>query len=61
MPDQPKSAEIEKISCQLCCKEVPLSEARVAEAADYVAYFCGLECYAKWKLRSEQAEQKDSV
>jgi len=54
MPDQPESAEVEKISCQLCRKQVPLSEAKVAEAADYVAYFCGLECYAKWKRHSEQ-------
>jgi len=54
MSDQPESAEVEKIPCQVCNKEVPLSEAKVSEAADYVAYFCGLECYAEWKRRSEQ-------
>jgi hypothetical protein len=36
------------IPCGHCLKEVPLSEARIFEAVDYVAYFCGLECYAKW-------------
>ena len=25
------------------------NEAQNAEAADYVAYFCGLDCYDKWK------------
>ena len=58
MSEQIKSAEVRKVPCQLCRKEVPLSEAKVAEAADYVAYFCGLECYAEWKRRSEQAGQK---
>lgn len=57
MSDQPESAEVEKIPCQVCSKEVPLSEAKVSEAADYVAYFCGLECYAEWKRRSEQTEK----
>ncbi len=46
--------EAEKISCDICRKEVPLSEAKTSEAEDYVAHFCGLECYAKWKQQSEQ-------
>ena len=58
MSKQIKSDEVRKVPCQLCRKEVPLSEAKVAEAADYVAYFCGLDCYAEWKRRSEQAGQK---
>lgn len=37
------------ISCEMCLKEVPVSEASIEEAADYVAYYCGLECYAQWK------------
>ncbi len=55
MSDQLEPAEVEKVPCQVCHKEVPLSEAKVAEAADYVAHFCGLECYAEWKRRSEQS------
>ena len=50
--------EIEKVSCDVCCKEVPLSEAKISEAADYVAYFCGLDCYAKWNQQSESAGQQ---
>ncbi len=48
----------ESISCDICRKEVPLSEAVIPEAADYVAHFCGLECYAKWKQQSEYSGQQ---
>lgn len=37
------------VPCKECMKEIPLSEARVDEASDYVAYFCGLDCYDKWR------------
>ena len=42
------------ISCQVCQHEVPLSEAVVPEAADYVAYFCSLDCFAAWRARAAQ-------
>jgi hypothetical protein len=48
----------ESIPCDICRKEVPLSEAVIPEAADYVAHFCGLECYAKWKQQSERSGQQ---
>ena len=44
-----KSLDVEHIACEICLKEVPRSEATVSEATDYVMYFCGLDCYAKWK------------
>ncbi|MDP2760906.1 MAG: DUF3330 domain-containing protein [Sideroxyarcus sp.] len=47
------------ISCEVCLKEIPLSEAKRFEAEDYVAYFCGLDCYGAWKQRSETSEQKE--
>ncbi|CAN7752742.1 DUF3330 domain-containing protein [Cupriavidus necator] len=40
---------VERVPCEVCMKEVPKSEAIVPEACDYVAYFCGLECYAQWR------------
>ncbi|MFA5370994.1 MAG: DUF3330 domain-containing protein [Sideroxydans sp.] len=46
------------VSCDICLKEMPLSEARRFEAEDYVAHFCGLDCYAEWKQRSEKAKQQ---
>lgn len=48
----------EKISCDVCHKEIPLSEAKRFEAQDYVAHFCGLDCYATWKQRSEALERQ---
>jgi hypothetical protein len=38
------------LSCEVCCKEIPQSEALNAEAADYIYHFCGPECFARFKL-----------
>ena len=42
-----------RFPCSACGREVPLSEAVVPEASNYVAYFCGLDCYAQWHRRAE--------
>ncbi len=47
----------EQVPCDVCHKEIPLSEANRFEAQDYVAHFCGLECYSIWKQRSEALDQ----
>jgi hypothetical protein len=44
-----KQVEVERVTCEICLKEVPITEAKVPEATDYVVHFCGLECYEKWK------------
>ena len=44
--------EVVQVSCEICLKEVPVVEAIVPEATDYFVYFCGLECYEKWKDQS---------
>lgn len=41
------------VKCDECMKEVPSSEAKSVEASDYVAHFCGLECYDKWRRRAK--------
>ncbi len=41
------------VSCEVCLKSVPQSEADIAEAEDYVAYFCGLECYELWRHQAD--------
>lgn len=57
-PDPP----IELVPCEICMKEVPKSEAIVPEACDYVAYFCGLECYAQWRHQlPEKVAQPESA
>lgn len=44
--------EEQLISCEICIESVPLSEAQVSEAGDYITYFCGLECYELWITQS---------
>lgn len=47
------------ISCEICMKEVPIDAANSFEAVDYVAYFCGLECYEKWKEKGLSGQEND--
>ena len=49
MTKDDKPIDVELVACEVCLKEVPKSEATIPEAMDYVAHFCGLHCYEKWK------------
>ena len=44
------------VACEICMKEIPVSEAKSEEASGYVAHYCGLECYEIWKAQ----QQKDN-
>jgi hypothetical protein len=43
-----------QVSCEFCRKNIPRSEAFQPEGEEYVAYFCGLECYQAWRKEAEQ-------
>ena len=43
----------ELVACDVCLREIPRSEAVVPEAADYVAHFCGVQCFERWKSLPE--------
>jgi len=43
----------DRVACNVCFKEIPLSEAVNEEATAYVVHFCGLDCYAKWKTQEK--------
>ena len=58
MAMQRRPSTVEKVPCKVSLKEVPKSEAKVAEATDYVLYFCGLECYAKWNTEYKKSQQQ---
>ena len=47
------------LKCSECLKEVPPSEAFVREGADYTLYFCGLECFDKWRSENPEAAPSD--
>jgi Domain of unknown function (DUF3330) len=53
LPEPARSTEgvvvLDRVPCSVCQHEIPLSEAVVAEATDYLMYFCGLDCYARWR------------
>ena len=56
MTHHDKPVELESVQCEVCLKEIPLSEATVPEATDYVVHFCGLECFEKWKGQSDASK-----
>jgi Domain of unknown function (DUF3330) len=43
----------ERVPCHVCQHEIPTSEALSTEATDYVLYFCGLDCYERWRNESD--------
>lgn len=47
------STEVEQVACEVCLNEIPISEAGSEEATEYVVYFCGIDCYAKWRSQGE--------
>ena len=53
-----KQLDVERVACEICLREVPKSESTVPEAIDYVAYFCGLDCYDKWKSQNGKHDRK---
>jgi hypothetical protein len=48
----PSTEPASHVSCSVCHHEIPLSAAVWREGSDYVAYFCGLECYERWRNQS---------
>ncbi len=47
-----------QVVCSVCLQEVPISEAMVPEATDYLIYLCGLDCYARWRSGGRTTMQK---
>ncbi|GMR21349.1 MAG: hypothetical protein BMS9Abin36_1949 [Gammaproteobacteria bacterium] len=48
------------IECSVCLKEIPITGAKSVETTDYVAHFCGLECYDKWKKQQSDESKKEA-
>lgn len=38
-----------RVACDVCLKDIPRSVAQSEEGTDYVYYFCGPECYERWR------------
>jgi hypothetical protein len=44
-----KAADMPAVHCGECMKEVPRSEAISREGTDYTLFFCGLDCFERWR------------
>jgi hypothetical protein len=51
--------EPQKVKCEVCRKEIPRSDAQSAEAAEYVVYFCGFDCFHQWKTNRQTPQSRD--
>ena len=60
MTTQDKPVDLELIACEICLKEVPITEATVPEVTDYFVHFCGLDCYQKWQRQKREPSDDES-
>ncbi len=56
-PDQPRMPD-EQIACAVCRKEIPVSAAFTPQGAEYIGFFCGMECYQEF-VAEQKAEPAD--
>ena len=56
MPESKTHEEQGLVSCEVCLTSIPKASAEHAETEDYVAYFCGLECYDQWVKQNPKPE-----
>lgn len=59
MTEQKRPIEPETVSCEVCFKEIPISEAKSVKATDYIMYYCGLDCYDKWSKQKVKPEKQE--
>ncbi|NOY62791.1 MAG: DUF3330 domain-containing protein [Gammaproteobacteria bacterium] len=52
-----KEVEVVLPTCEICMKEIPSSAALSVECGEYVQYFCGSDCYARWKDKADEANK----
>ena len=49
--DTEQGITVKEVTCEVCLNNIPTSAARREKAADYIAFFCGLECYEQWRYQ----------
>lgn len=59
MPDRPRPTQEPTVSCEVCLRQIPKSEAKSREGREYTLYFCGLECYEKWRRNGGVPEAQE--
>lgn len=56
LPDTPPPGT----RCSVCGEDIVPAEARSVELQDYMLYFCGLDCFQKWRDEQQRGESEDS-
>jgi len=46
------------VHCHVCRHEIPRSVAHSAEGQDYTFYFCGLDCFRRWRQNAKQSQDR---
>lgn len=59
MDAKPTPRAVDVLACDVCFKEIPISEALSDEASDYIHHFCGLECFAMWRAQEVAPASED--
>lgn len=59
MNDSTEANKPNQVGCEVCLKEIPESVATTEEGEDYIHYFCGLDCYTKWKKQYKSPSTTD--
>ena len=49
------------VACSICLEEIPESVAMNSEADEYAQYFCGIECYDKWRVLKDSQDKPTKV
>jgi YHS domain-containing protein len=50
----PATHDSDRVACQVCGRELPVSEALVSEARDYIYHFCSNECLARFEQQARR-------
>ena len=46
------------LSCKVCMREIPADVDHTLEGQEYVAHFCGLDCYRAWHDHGEDPPKR---
>ncbi|HKK13434.1 MAG TPA: DUF3330 domain-containing protein [Gammaproteobacteria bacterium] len=59
MVDDASGSPPARVKCETCLREIPRSEATSVEAEEYTLYFCGIDCYQRWRRQGDNDGHTD--
>jgi hypothetical protein len=55
-PPEPQAPE--QVTCEICHRQLPAEEALRREVDDYVLWFCGQDCFTRWRSDSSGGREE---